>query len=63
VTAYQKDRSVRVQEFDLKQRDFTERYAELQARLAERKQLNYQIQTDYFNYRHSIEKSKMSLED
>lgn len=54
---------MRVQEFDLKQRDLTERYAELQARLAERKQLNYQIQTDYFNYRHSIEKSKMSLED
>lgn len=37
VNAYQKDRSVRMQEFDLKERDFQERYSELQARLAERK--------------------------
>lgn len=63
MSAYQKDRSVRVQEFDLKQRDFNERYAELQARLAERKQQNYQIQTDYFNYKHSIGTAKLSLED
>jgi len=30
-----------MQEFDLKERDFHERYAELQARLNDRKQLNY----------------------
>jgi len=29
VNAYQKDRSVRMQEFDLKERDFNERYDEL----------------------------------
>ena len=37
VNAYQKDRAVRMQEFDLKERDFKERYAELQARLDDRK--------------------------
>lgn len=63
VNAYQKDRSVRMQEFDLKQRDFAERQAELQVRLEDRKQLNYQIQTEYFNYRHAVEKAKLSLED
>jgi hypothetical protein len=52
-----------MQEFDLKERDFNERYSELQARLADRKALNYQISTDYFNYKHSIDGAKLSLED
>jgi hypothetical protein len=63
VSAYQKDRSVRKQEFDLKERDFNERYSELQARLADRKALNYQISSDYFNYKHVIDGAKLSLED
>ena len=63
MSAYQKDRSVRKQEFDLKERDFNERYSELQARLADRKALNYQISSDYFNYKHVIDGAKLSLED
>lgn len=63
VNAYQKDRSVRMQEFDLKERDFNERFAELQARLAERKALNYQISTEYFGYKHAIDNARLSLED
>jgi hypothetical protein len=54
---------VRIQEFDLKERDFQERYAELEARLADRKQLNYQIQSDYFGYKHAISTTKACLED
>lgn len=52
-----------MQEFDLKERDFRERMSELQARLADRKALNYQIQTEYFNYKHAVANAKLSLED
>ena len=41
VAGYQKDRSVRTQEFDLKSQDFENTIAELEQRLAQRKQMNY----------------------
>jgi hypothetical protein len=47
----------------LKERDFNERYQEMQARLEDRKALNYQISTDYFNYKHALDGAKLSLED
>ena len=36
---------------------------ELEQRLADRKALNHQVSTDYFNYRHAIQNAKTSLED
>ena len=41
VAGYQKDRSVRTQEFDLKAQDFEQTIAELEKRLADRKKENY----------------------
>ena len=63
VQGYQKDRSVRTQEFDLKAQDFETTIAELEARLANQTALNYQISNDYFNYRHSIGNVKQKLDD
>ena len=63
VQGYQKDRSVRTQEFDLKAQDFETTIAELEARLASQMALNHQVSTDYFNYRHSIGNVKQKLED
>ena len=54
VAGYQKDRSVRTQEFDLKAQDFETTIAELEKRLSDRKALNYQVSNDYFNYKHAI---------
>ena len=54
VAGYQKDRSVRTQEFDLKAQDFETTIAELEKRLADRKAVNHAISTDYFNYRHAV---------
>lgn len=44
-----------MQEFDLKERDFHERLEDAQTRLNDRKKLNYQIQTDYFNYKNTVD--------
>ena len=63
VAGYQKDRSVRTQEFDLKAQDFENTISELEKRLADRKATNYQISNDYFNYRHAITNSKQKLDD
>ena len=63
VAAYQKDRSVRTQEYDLKKQDFETKIAELEERLEDRKKLNYEISNDYFNYKHAIEKQGTNLED
>lgn len=41
VAGYQKDRSVRTQEFDLKSQDFDNTIIDLQKRLADRKAANY----------------------
>ena len=41
VSGYQKDRSVRTQEFDLKSQDFENTILELERRLAERKSMNH----------------------
>ena len=58
VAGYQKDRSVRTQEFDLKQRDHEDKMAQLQLRLQKDKELNAQIAGDYFNYKHQIVEAK-----
>ena len=63
VSGYQKDRSVRTQEFDLKQRDHEMKMAELQARLHKDKELNSQIAGDFFNYKHQIGLAKQHLDD
>lgn len=63
VSGYQKDRSVRTQEFDLKAQDFENTIAELERRLAERKSMNHAISTDYFNYKHAIIGAKAHLDD
>jgi len=52
ISGYQKDRSVRTQEFDLKQRDHDEKMSTLGVRLQKDKELNAQIAGDYFNYKH-----------
>ena len=63
VAGYQKDRSVRTQEFDLKQRDHEDKMNQLQFRLQKDKELNAQIAGDYFNYKHQIVEAKQRLED
>jgi len=54
---------VRTQEFDLKSQDFENTIAELEKRLAQTKQINYQISNDYFNYKHAIVGARAKLED
>ena len=63
MAGYQKDRSIRAQEFDLKERDFREKEVELSERLTQKKSLNYRLTNDYFEYKHTWEKNKASLED
>ena len=63
VSGYQKDRSVRTQEFDLKSQDFENTIGELEQRLSNRKSMNHMISTDYFNYKHAIGGAKTKLED
>lgn len=63
VSGYQKDRSVRTQEFDLKSQDFENTIGELEQRLSNRKSMNHMISTDYFNYKHAIGGAKIKLED
>ena len=61
VAGYQKDRSVRQQEFDLKEKDYKEQVALLEQRLQSRKDLNYRLTTDYFAYKHKATEDKKRL--
>ena len=63
VAGYQKDRSVRMQEFDLKAQDFENTIRELEGRLEAQKKLNYEVSSDYFNYKHAVQLAKGKLED
>lgn len=63
MNGYQKDRSVRQQEFDLKDRDFDEQVAVLQARLQEKKDLGYKLTSEYFSYKHAAIEDNKKLTD
>lgn len=63
VQGYQKDRIVRQQEFDMKDRDFDEQIAVLENRLSEKKHLNHKLTTEYFQYRNATVEDAKRLED
>lgn len=63
MSGYQKDRSVRQQEFDLKDRDYGEQIVTLQKRLQEKKDLGYKLTTEYFSYKHAAVEDGKKLQD
>ncbi|CDW88882.1 UNKNOWN [Stylonychia lemnae] len=63
IQGYHKDRIIREQEFKLKEQDFHEKIENLKRRVAERQEINYHLNKDYFAYKHVINKSKQKLQD
>ena len=63
VSGYQKDRVVRQQEFDLKEKDYSDQIQGLQTRLQERKDLNYKLTSEYFAYKNAATEDKKRLQD
>lgn len=63
VSGYQKDRVVRQQEFDLKDRDYEAQIEALQKRLEEKKDLNYKLTAEYFTYKNAAQSDAKKLQD
>ena len=51
---FQKDKIIRMQEFQLKQQDTNEIFFQLKERLQQREQDSYQISKDFFQYKHQV---------
>lgn len=61
VKAYEKDRLIREQEFEMKQQEFQETLAQLRVRLEQRQAHNYTLTKEFFNYKHLVGKTKQKL--
>ena len=63
IQAYHKSRSVREEEFRLKEQDFKEKIEGLKARLKTAEEANYKVSKDYFAYKHLVGKTRQRLTD
>lgn len=63
VSAYEKDRLIREQEFKMKEQDFQDTLGSLRGRLDQRQKVNYTLAKDYFDYKHLVGRSKQKLQD
>lgn len=52
IQGYQKDKVIRLQEFQLKENDMNESIAAMQARIKQTEDEGYQVSKDYFQYKH-----------
>lgn len=52
IQGYQKDKVIRLQEFQLKEKDMLETIASLQGRIKQTEDEGYQISKDFFQYKH-----------
>lgn len=63
LSAFEKDRLVREQEFALKEREFADTLGSLRGRLEQRERVNYQLAKDFFDYKHVVGKTRQRLQD
>ncbi len=63
VRAYEKDRLIREQEFEMKQQEFQETLSHLRDRLDRRQAHNYALTKDFFAYKHLVGRTKGRLQD
>ena len=63
ISAFEKDRLIREQEFALKEREFGDTLGSLRGRLEQRERVNYGIAKDFFDYKHVVGKTRQRLQD
>ena len=63
IRAYEKDKSIRMQEFELKTADHNEKVLDLERRLKLRKETNYDLSKQYFEYKYELGNHKSMLKD
>jgi hypothetical protein len=63
ISAFEKDRLIREQEFSLKEREFSDTLGSLRGRLEQRERVNYGIAKDFFDYKHVVGKTRQRLQD
>ena len=63
IRAYDKDRLIREQEFDMKQQEFQETLVQLRDRLERRQAHNYTLTKDFFNFKHLVGRTKTRVQD
>lgn len=63
VSAFEKDRLIREQEFKMKEQEFTDTLGSIRGRLEQRQRINYGLAKDYFDYKHLVGKTRQRLQD
>lgn len=63
IQGYQKDKVIRLQEFQLKEKDMQETITALQGRIKHTEEEGYQMSKDFFQYKHQIQKSRDQMTD
>lgn len=63
VSAYDKDRLIREQEFKLKDQEFQDTLGSIRGRLESREVSNNTLARDFFDYKHVVGKTRQRLQD
>ena len=63
IQGYQKDKVIRLQESKLREQDFQESVMALSERQKQREQETDEVSKNYFQYKHSVQRSKDRLQD
>jgi aspartate ammonia-lyase len=63
ISAYEKDRLIREQEYQMKEQEFRDTLALVRGRLDQRQAVNYQLARDFFDYKHLVGKTRQRLQD
>ena len=61
--AYEKDRLIREQEFEMKQQEFRDTLTQLRARLEQRQAHNYKLTKEFFEYKHVVGRTRGRVQD
>lgn len=63
IAAYEKDRLIREQEYQMKEQEFRDTLALVKGRLDQRQAINYKLARDFFDYKHLVGKTRQRLQD
>lgn len=63
IQGYQKDKVIRLQEFQLKEKDIQETMTAMQGRTKQAEEEGYQMSKDFFQYKHQIQKARDQMTD
>ena len=63
IAAYEKDRLIREEEYQMKEQEFRDTLALVKGRLDQRQAVNYQLARDFFDYKHLVGKTRQRLQD